>query len=192
MEKTKRTLVLASASPRRRELLAQAGLPHAVRPAQVEELRRKHEAPRDYVLRLAKEKALAVQCGREEVILAADTTVALDQNRVLEKPANVAEARAMLQALSGREHEVLTGVCLRWEGRLVTHVESTKVQFTALGDEDVDWYVATGEPFDKAGGYGIQGYASRFVTRVEGCFFNVVGLPVAQVCRLLREAGVLS
>jgi septum formation protein len=184
-------LVLASASPRRRELLAQAGLPAVIRPAKVPEAPQPGESPAAYVSRLAREKALAVSATPQEAVLAADTTVVAGQS-ILEKPADAAAARSMLLQLSARSHEVLTGVCLIWQGRLIEHVERTLVEFAPLTPKEIAWYVSTGEPFDKAGGYGIQGFASRFVSRIEGCFFNVVGLPVHRVYQMLRQAKLLA
>ncbi len=184
-------LVLASASPRRRELLAQAGLPAVIRPANIPEAPQPGESPAAYVSRLAREKALAVTATPQEAVLAADTTVVAGQS-ILEKPADAAAARSMLLQLSARSHEVLTGVCLIWQGQLIEHVERTLVEFAPLTPEEIAWYVSTGEPFDKAGGYGIQGFASRFVSRIEGCFFNVVGLPVPRVYQMLQQANLLA
>jgi septum formation protein len=183
-------LVLASASPRRRELLAQAGLPVVIRPANIPEAPHPGETPSTYVARLARQKAQAVPATPREAILAADTTVVIGQS-ILEKPSDASEARDMLNQLSGRTHAVLTGVCLLWQGNTMEHVERTVVEFAPLTTEEIDWYVSTGEPFDKAGGYGIQGLASRFVQRIEGCFFNVVGLPVPRVYQLLKQASLL-
>lgn len=184
-------LVLASASPRRRELLAQAGLPVIIRPANIPEAPTPGESPAAYVARLAREKAQAVPASPHEAILAADTTVVAGQD-ILEKPADAPAARRMLMQLSATRHEVLTGVCLGWQGQLFEHVERTVVEFAALTPTEIDWYVASGEPFDKAGGYGIQGLASRYISRIEGCFFNVVGLPVPRVYQMLKQARLLS
>lgn len=183
-------LVLASASPRRRELLAQAGLPVIIRPANIPEAPIPGEAPAAYVARLARAKALAVPTTPQEAVLAADTTVVAGA-AILEKPADATAATHMLHQLSGRSHTVLTGVCLAWQGQLLEHVETTVVEFVPLSPAEIAWYVATGEPYDKAGGYGIQGLASRFVQRIEGCFFNVVGLPVPRVYQMLQRAGLL-
>jgi septum formation protein len=171
-------LVLASQSPRRRELLATAGFQFTVRATPVEELRGLNEPPREYVSRLAREKADASWEGKQEVVLGADTTVVLG-NRVLEKPRDTEEAREMLQALSGVRHTVMTGICLRHPGGSVVDSESTHVYFTALSDQEIDHYTQSGEPMDKAGAYAIQGLASKFVERIEGCYFNVMGLPLA-------------
>lgn len=171
-------LVLASQSPRRSELLRQAGFSFTVRSRPVAELRAPAENHFDYVRRLAREKAEAAWEGGNEIVLGADTIVVAG-SRVLEKPADPADARAMLQLLSGRSHEVVTGICLRHPAGAIVDCESTQVYFAPLTDDEISAYVASGEPMDKAGAYGIQGLASKFVTRIEGCYFNVVGLPLA-------------
>jgi septum formation protein len=180
------TLVLASASPRRADLLRSAGIPFLCRPAEVSEIRLEGEPPVNYVRRLAAAKADAIHAEMDQIVLGADTTVVID-GQVLEKPHDAADARRMLRLLSGRVHEVITGVCLRAQARRLVDSESTRVRFVPLDDAEIESYVASGEPFDKAGAYAIQGRASRFVDRVEGCYFNVVGLPVALVWRRLRE-----
>lgn len=180
-------LVLASGSPRRAELLARAGYRFEVVPPDVDERRQAGETPRDYVARLAAEKAAAVAPRYpQRVVLAADTTVVVDAT-VLGKPRGPDEAAAMLRRLSGRAHRVLTGVAVRRGGACVSAVETTAVHLAALDEALIAWYVATGEPSDKAGAYGMQGIASRFVTRVEGSCSNVVGLPLAVVDRLLAR-----
>jgi len=184
-------IVLASQSPRRQELLTQAGVPFVVRVAGIPEIRGAGEQPEDYVQRLAREKAAAVPSLSDEFVLAADTTVVVD-GAVLEKPASADDAARMLRALGGREHFVLTGVCLRHEGREWFGVERTRVQFAPLTEAEILEYAATGEPMDKAGAYAIQGQASKFVTAIEGCYFNIVGLPVARVYAMLKEAGYYS
>ncbi len=181
-------IVLASQSPRRRELLANAGIPCVVRPAAIEEKPREGEPPAGYVQRLAREKAGAVDARPDEFVLAADTTVVAG-GEILEKPHSPEEAERMLRLLNGRDHTVLTGVCLRHGGRLWSAVEETRVWFIPLREDEIAAYARSGEPLDKAGGYAIQGLASRFVERVEGCYFNVVGLPVSRVYRMLRAAG---
>ena len=183
-------LILASGSPRRAELLARAGYRFEVVPPDIDERRQAGEAPRDYVARLAAEKAAAVAPRYpERVVLAADTTVVVDA-AVLGKPRGPDEAAGMLRRLSGRAHDVLTGVAVRRGGACLGAVEQTAVHLADLDEALIAWYVATGEPSDKAGGYGVQGIASRFVTRVEGSYSNVVGLPLALVDRLLgRLAG---
>lgn len=179
-------LILASASPRRHELLTAAALDHVVRPAPVDESRRPGEPPREYVLRVATEKAEAVSAGPDDVVLGADTVVCVEGG-VLGKPAGAVEAAAMLRALSGRDHSVFTGISLRRGANLVTDVSETMVWFNPISEEEIAAYVATGEPMDKAGAYAIQGYASRFVRRIEGCYHNVVGLPVSLVYRHLKS-----
>jgi septum formation protein len=181
-------LILASQSPRRRELLLQAGIPHEVRVPGIEERAQPGESPAGYVRRLSIEKARAVAAEPAEFVLAADTVVVVD-DAILEKPASEAEARAMLARLGGRAHTVLTGVCLRHAGLERAQVQSTLVVFAPLSEAEIAAYCASGEPMDKAGAYAIQGLASKFVERIDGCYFNVVGLPVPLVYRLLGEAG---
>ena len=182
-------LVLASRSPRRVELLARAGYRFEVEPADIDERRLDGETPHELVRRLAREKADAVAPRHPgSIVLGADTVVVVD-GAVLGKPNGDADAAGMLRRLSGRAHEVLTGVALLTAHRRCDGVQSTRVVFRALGREDVAWYVASGEPADKAGGYSIQGRASRFVTRIEGSYTNVVGLPVELVDGLLDEIG---
>ncbi len=179
-------LVLASASPRRAEILRQSGIPFVVRPANVDESAMPGESPEEYVRRLAEWKARAVDPQTDELVLGADTTVVVD-GEMLAKPADAADAGRMLRALSGRVHEVLTGICLKMGDRIVSDCASTRVWFAALSESDITEYVASGEPMDKAGGYAIQGLASKFIPKIEGCYFNVVGLPVALVYRHLRH-----
>jgi len=176
-----RELILASASPRRKELLATAGFSFRVRPSAVEEIRNEGELPVAYVLRLAQSKAQAVWRSGE-VVLGADTVVVIHE-RVLEKPRDTADAISMLKALAGRTHQVITGICLRHDGGALIDHASTQVQFSPLGEDEIREYVASGEPMDKAGGYAIQGLASKFVERIDGCYFNVMGLPLALVYR---------
>ncbi len=179
-------LVLASRSPRRSELLRRAGIPFVVRvPEEMDESPRPHEKPEHYVRRLAEAKARALQPADGEIVLGADTTVCIG-GQILGKPEDDADARRMLAHLSGRRHEVITGICLRFPTRLVTDWASTQVWFTELSAADIDEYVASGEPRDKAGAYAIQGLASKFVERIDGGYSNVVGLPVSLVWRHLR------
>jgi septum formation protein len=178
-------LILASTSPRRRELLAQAGFRFTVRGRPVEEIRAPGEDPRDYVTRLAQAKAEASRDSHDEYVLGADTTVVLD-HRVLEKPATAAAAKAMLRALSCKEHTVLTGICLLYPGGKIVDCEATSVSMVEMSEQEIEEYVASGEPMDKAGAYGIQGLASKFVDRIDGCFFNVMGLPLALVYKHWR------
>src|SRR5215207_2751632 len=186
-----RPLVLASGSPRRRELLARLGVRFTIRAADIDETPRPGEAPDVYVLRLAEEKARAA-ARSGELVLAADTTVVVD-GEILGKPVDDADAARMLRLLAGREHEVLTGVAVvdmadRAEPeRMVSAVERTAVRMAPLSPEEIEWYVATGEPRDKAGAYAIQELGSLFVTGVAGNQSNVVGLPVPVVYRLLLE-----
>jgi septum formation protein len=175
-------LVLASQSPRRRELLAVAGFRFSVRVKPVEELHQAGEAPVDYVRRLARAKAEAAWERADEIVLGADTTVAID-DQVLEKPLDADDARAMLRLLSGREHTVITGICLRHRDGVIVDHSATQVRFAPLTESEIVEYVASGEPFDKAGAYAIQGLASKFVESVNGCYFNVMGLPLSLVYR---------
>jgi len=195
-------LVLASASPRRAELLRRAGFTFDVVPAEVDERVRDGESPRDYVRRLAAEKSAAVlaaitssvrlkpdatsDASADLIVLGADTAVVVD-GEVLGKPRDDREAAAMLRRLSGRRHDVMTGISLRSTSAERGLVETTGVYMVDLRDEDIDWYVASGEGRDKAGGYGIQGLASRFIPRIDGSYTNVVGLPVANVALLMGE-----
>jgi septum formation protein len=181
-------IVLASQSPRRREILRNAGFALEARPVNIQEIPLELEDPAAYVLRLAREKAGAAQAGPHQFVLAADTTVAA-AGHILEKPHSVDDAARMLRLLSGRTHQVLTGVCLRHLGREWCGVESTQVRFVKLSEPEILAYAASGEPMDKAGGYAIQGLASKFIDRIEGCYFNVVGLPVSLVYQFLKEAG---
>ena len=181
-------LILASKSPRRQQILRDAGISFGLRSADVHEEREPQESPVDYVKRLAEEKTLAVPLYGGEVILGADTVVVVD-GHVLEKPHDDPHATQMLELLSGREHEVITGICLRGDTRTIIDSATTRVHFIALSAQEIAAYVASGEPVDKAGGYAIQGLASKFIDRIDGCYFNVVGLPVALVWRHLKEIG---
>ena len=163
-------------------MLATAGFQFTVRVAPVEEVPRRGESPIDYVRRLARAKAEAAWIDADEIVLGADTVVVVD-DRILEKPADANDARAMLTLLSGRDHAVITGICLRHaDGAIVDH-STTTVRFARFTDTELDDYVASGEPMDKAGAYGIQGLASKFVERIDGCYFNVMGLPLSLVYR---------
>jgi len=186
-------LILASASPRRRELLAQAGYSFAVEAADVDESVREEESPAGYVLRLAEEKAQAVFARHATdpkfiVVLGADTTVVCD-GAILAKPEDPEDAKRMLLRLSGRVHEVLTGVAVASRAGVISGVEKTSVTFSAIPEAELDLYCATGEPMDKAGAYGIQGYAARWIPRIDGDYFNVMGLPIARVVRMIEAAG---
>jgi septum formation protein len=212
-------LVLASASPRRRELLAQAGYTFSVHPAHIPEDPRASEDPIAYVTRLAREKAEAVfrelsipsaipkeegpdsqslegqsqgiqsPDGEPLAVLGADTTVTLD-NQILGKPENAADAARMLRMLSGRSHRVITGVALVTAEAVEVAAEVTAVRFLTLSDEEIAAYAASSEPMDKAGAYAIQGHAARWIPRIEGCYFNVVGLPLALVSTMLAGRGI--
>ncbi len=184
-------LVLASQSPRRAELLRGAAIPFVVRPAPgVDETPRPHEKPEDYAQRVAEEKALAAPASPEEVVLGADTIVVID-GLMLGKPAGDEDAARMMRLLSGRRHEVITGICLRFPTTVVRDWAVTQVWFTELSGRNIEDYVASGEPHDKAGAYGIQGIASRYIEKIDGEYANVVGLPVALVWRHLRDRGFL-
>jgi septum formation protein len=181
-------LVLASQSPRRREILERAGFAFTVRVAGVPEQIETGETPQAYVSRLSRSKAEAVRMSDDEVILGADTVVVLDQH-ILEKPSDNADAHRMLRLLSGREHSVITGICLRSAGATTMDIAETRVRFCALSDAEIYAYVHSGEPMDKAGAYAIQGLASKYIDRIEGCYFNVVGLPVSLVYEHLKRMG---
>lgn len=183
-----RRLILASASPRRSELLRNAGILFEVDPADIHESPLSGEAAMDYAQRLAHDKAAAVFTRHPDaIVLGADTVVVVDEH-LLEKPSNADDAARMLRLLSGRTHQVLTGVCLLASDFECTEAEVTQVTFGSMSEQEIADYVASGEPMDKAGAYGIQGLASRFVERIEGDYFNVVGLPVARAYRMLRKA----
>ena len=184
-------IVLASASPRRQELLRNAGIEFVVRPSDIPEIPLSGESPREFGERMAREKARAVRANnRKSAILAADTVVAVE-TEILGKPVDANDAARMLRLLSGRTHSVITGVCLLGDGFEDVRSETTAVHFTAMSDSDIAEYVASGEPMDKAGAYAIQGRASRWISKIEGDYYNVVGLPVDLVWRMLRERGVM-
>jgi septum formation protein len=188
-------LILASASPRRRQLLAQAGFTFEVHPAHIPEDPRPSENPVEYVSRLAREKAQAIfarqilerPADKDLVILGADTTVSVDEE-ILGKPEDDADAARMLRLLSGRSHHVITGVAVVTAQSTDVAAEITMVQFLPISDAEIAAYIATGEPMDKAGAYGIQGRAARWIPRIEGCYFNVVGLPLALVSSKLQAS----
>lgn len=182
-------VVLASGSPRRREILTALGVEFDVQPADIDESVEPGEAPLDYVRRLAATKARSVVAARRDgVVIAADTTVVID-GEILGKPADIDEARAMARRLSGRTHQVHTGVAVAFDDAVLVDVDTTHVTFTVLSDELIEWYVAQAEPYDKAGGYAIQGAAAAFVERVDGNVANVIGLPVPLLLRLATAAG---
>lgn len=183
-------VILASQSPRRRELLALVGISHAVQPADIDESMLPHEDPRAHCERLACEK-VAVIAAREPdaLVIGSDTIVILD-GEVLGKPADEAEARATLARLSGRSHVVMTAIAVRYRGEERSAVEEVGVTFHPLSEAEIAAYVATREPMDKAGAYGIQGYGATIVARVDGDYFAVMGLPLQRLVRLLAELGV--
>lgn len=184
-------LVLASASPRRAELLAAAGFEFDTLPTHVDESRRPHEPPKAYALRVASDKAeaAAARCRKSgSVVLAGDTVVVADAT-ILGKPAGGDDATLMLKTLSGKVHEVHTAVVIRAGSREASDVVTTRVRLLPLSDSEIAWYIASGEPEGKAGAYAIQGRAARFVDWIEGSWSNVVGLPIATVYRLLKELG---
>lgn len=181
-------LILASASPRRRELLLNAGIPFGIRVPSVDERVLPGEDAVDYVRRMAETKALAVSVGPDEIALGADTTVCLD-GTILGKPGSVGEAKMMLKILRGKTHDVHTGICLRFGSRILLDHATTRVTFNAMTEEEIDEYARSGEPLDKAGAYGIQGMASRYVAAIEGDYFNVVGLPISLVYRHILDLG---
>ncbi|MDO4998075.1 MAG: nucleoside triphosphate pyrophosphatase [Neisseria sp.] len=187
-------LYLASASPRRREILHNLGFELEVFVKEIDETPQANETAAAYVARMAREKNLAAQNAWQQLhhtpadapIVSADTTVALAQ-QILGKPENAADARAMLRALSGNTHQVLTAVCISWQGEMREIVQSSDVRFKELSDEEIERYIATGEPMDKAGAYGIQGLAGVFIADLAGSFTGVMGLPVYETCQLLAE-----
>lgn len=181
-------VILASASPRRRELLDLVGIAHEVRPANIDESYLDGESPREHAERLARGKASAVD-ERDAVIVGSDTIVVVDGD-VLGKPRDHEHAKEMLRRLSGRSHVVMTGVAVRWRDRLISGVEEVGVTFRGLSDDEIERYIATNEPMDKAGAYGIQGYGATIVERVDGDYFAVMGLALNQLVRLMREAGL--
>lgn len=179
-------LVLASASPRRKELLGLFRIPFEIRVADIDETMDPQKAPFDEVARVSRLKAAATPRKDGDVVVAADTIVVCE-GRVLGKPRSEAEAASMLRLLSGRDHQVMTGVTVIRDGRVQTFTEVTDIHFRELSDREIDRYVATGEPMDKAGAYGIQGGAALFCTRMVGDYYNVMGLPVCRLGLVLRE-----
>lgn len=183
------TVVLASGSPRRLELLRRIGVEPVVRPADIDETPQPDEAPEATVARLARTKAHTVEHTASELVIAADTEVVL-RHGVLGKPADASGAAAMLRSLAGRSHRVVTGVHVAWGDEEAAAVEETVVHVRELTEAEIDAYVATGEPFGKAGAYAIQGAGGMFVERIEGSDTNVIGLPLTTVVRLAGEVGV--
>ena len=183
-------MILASQSPRRRELLGQMGFSFTVRPAKREELPHPELTPAQLVEELARQKALEVsaEAASDDVVVAADTVVAID-GKVLGKPHDKVHAAQMLSALSGREHTVYTGVAVKRGETLLVEHEATQVRFRPLTQREIDLYIQTGEPMDKAGSYGIQGYGALLVEGIRGDYFNVVGLPICRLGRMLAQVG---
>ena len=179
-------LILASASPRRRELLGLFGIPFAIRAADIDETMDPQRRPFDEVARVSRAKALAVPHGKDDVVVAADTIVVCD-GRVLGKPHTPEEAAGMLRLLSGKAHQVMTGCTLLRDGTMETFTEVTDLHFRPLSEQEILRYVATGEPMDKAGAYGIQGGAALFCQRMEGDYYNVMGLPVCRLWQALKK-----
>ena len=179
-------VILASQSPRRRELLGLFRLPFTVRVADIDETMNPHNNPEAEVARVSALKAAAIERSQEDLVIAADTIVVCD-GQVLGKPRDEADANRMLHMLSGRDHQVMTGMTVLLGHRRVTHTEITHIHFRALSDSEIRAYIRTGEPMDKAGAYGIQGGAALFAQRIEGDYFNVVGLPVCRLGQILRQ-----
>ncbi|MEO7272651.1 MAG: Maf family protein [Vicinamibacterales bacterium] len=189
-----RLLILASASPRRAELLTSAGFGFLVSPAEVDETPHAEEAASDYVIRVARDKARHIasdRTGTGAVVLAADTAV-VTESRIMGKPRNDEDAANMLATLSGAVHQVLTGVVVRTDTRELVELVATRVHFLPMSSAEVSWYVSTGEPRGKAGAYAIQGHAARFIDWIDGSWSNVVGLPLSTVNRMLKEVGVVD
>jgi len=183
------TLILGSGSPRRRDLLAQIGVvPDAVCPPDIDETPGKGELPRPYCVRMAQEKAQATEAGEDDIVLAADTTVAMGR-RILGKPADAGEAVQFLHALSGRRHRVITAVAVRRGARIWERDVVSAVKMKRLSDEEINAYLASGDWQGKAGGYGIQGLAGAFIPWISGSFTGIVGLPLAETAGLLQAAG---
>ena len=181
-------VILASSSPRRRELLRLIGIPHDVRPADIDETYPPGERPSEHAERLAREKAMAIDAP-DAIVIGSDTIVVVD-GEVLGKPRDRQHATTMLRRLSGRSHVVMTGVAVRWGGRLASGVEEVGVTFRDLSDAEIDRYIDTGEPMDKAGAYGIQGYGATIVQRVDGDYFAVMGLALNRLVCLMGELGL--
>jgi septum formation protein len=188
-------LILASSSPRRAEVLRNAGFVFEIRPADVDETRQPHEAAEDYVRRVAQAKARAIaepaRADRERAIVIAADTIVLAEGQILGKPSDAEDARRMLRLFGGKTHEVLTALSVINvpAAKEALHVEKTRVEFLKMSEEEIETYIQTGEPLDKAGAYGIQGIAGRFATRIEGCYFNVLGLPLSRLWTTLQALG---
>ena len=181
-------IVLASSSPRRQELLKQIGLDFDIIEANFGEIHDKRLSAHDIVLFNAKGKALSVESEKDVLLIAADTVVSL-QNCAMGKPEDAGDAQRMLEALSGKTHEVYTGVCVRHMGKIYCDVEMTRVSMRKLSAREISGYISTKEPLDKAGAYGVQGKGALLVEKIDGCFYNVVGLPLVCLMNLLKKAG---
>ncbi len=184
-----RRIILASRSPRRVELLRQIGIDPAVAPADIDETPRTGELVEDYVLRMAREKALAIAAREEAIVLGADTSVVLG-DRIFGKPASEAEAIGMLRSLSGRTHHVLSGVAVAAEGQVATRLSCSEVTFRKLDDGEIHRYWCSGEPADKAGGYAIQGLGAVFIESIRGSYSGIMGLPLFETAALLSAVGI--
>jgi septum formation protein len=184
-------VVLASSSPRRRELLNLIGIAHEVRPANLDESMRPRETPRRHAERLARDKASAIAMRDPDLITIAADTIVVINRKVLGKPVDKEDAARMLAMLSGREHTVITAVAVSRGKKLRSAIEEVKVKFRRLREDEIEAYIATGEPMDKAGAYGIQGFGATIVERVEGDYFAVMGLPLVRLIALMRDVGVL-
>jgi septum formation protein len=182
-------LILASASPRRADLLRAAGIPFESLPVHIDERFESGEQADRAVVRLAEAKAAAAAALRPGALVLGADTIVVVHGEALGKPVDNEDARRMLSLLSGRTHEVFTGICLRYNARKLLHVEPSRVRVANLTSQEIDWYVGTGEPLDKAGAYAIQGLGSRFIERIDGSYSNVVGLPISSVYALIKEVG---
>jgi len=190
--KAPKNLILASGSPRRAEILTFVGWEFTKQVPDIDETEMNGEAPDDYVLRLAKKKAELI-AGKNpgSIILGADTTVVID-NRIIGKPTSHDDARKMIELLSGREHEVLTGVAIVNDGRTIGGLQRTRVKFAEMDEDEIEFLVAFGEPLDKAGGYAVQAQAALFIEYIDGDYWNVVGLPINLVYRLMKEHSIIK
>jgi septum formation protein len=183
-------VILASQSPRRRELLALVGIPHEVRPADIDERYLPGEPPRHHTERLAREKSAAIAAAEPDALVIGSDTIVVVDGDVLGKPSDERDAERMIARLAGRTHVVMTGVAVAWRGETRSAVEDVRVTFHPLSAREIAEYVATREPMDKAGAYGIQGYGATIVSRVDGDYFAVMGLPLQRLVRLLADVGI--
>lgn len=190
IERIKKNIILASSSPRRAAIFKQLGIPFKQVPSQINEKELAEENPLDRVKRLAKEKAQSVFSENPECIVIGSDTVVVAKDIILEKPKDVNEARIMLLQLSGREHSVCSGIAIATKGEIYAATDTTRVFFRPIKSEEMEWYLHTKEPLDKAGAYAIQGKGSVFIERIEGCYYNVVGFPLSRFVTLLEEVKV--